>query len=57
MRHSYACAKAASLIADATSGRMLLGLGVSHQPVNTALGAEMSSPLQALRRYTTEVAG
>jgi alkanesulfonate monooxygenase SsuD/methylene tetrahydromethanopterin reductase-like flavin-dependent oxidoreductase (luciferase family) len=57
MRHSYACAKAASLISDATGGRMILGLGVSHQPVNAALGAEMSSPLQALRRYTTEVAG
>ncbi len=56
MRHSYACAKAASLIADATGGRMILGLGVSHQPINAALGAEMSSPLQALRRYTTEVA-
>src|SRR6516165_6489339 len=44
MRHSYACAKAASLIADATGGRMLLGLGVSHQPVNTALGAQMPAP-------------
>ena len=41
MRHSYACAKAASLIADATGGRMILGLGVSHQPVNAALGADM----------------
>jgi alkanesulfonate monooxygenase SsuD/methylene tetrahydromethanopterin reductase-like flavin-dependent oxidoreductase (luciferase family) len=57
MRHSYACAKAASLISDATGGRMILGLGVSHQPVNAALGAEMSSPLQALRSYTTEVSG
>jgi alkanesulfonate monooxygenase SsuD/methylene tetrahydromethanopterin reductase-like flavin-dependent oxidoreductase (luciferase family) len=55
MRHSYACAKAASLIADAAGGRMILGLGVSHQPVNAALGAEMPAPLQALRRYTTEV--
>ena len=27
MRHSYACAQAASLIADATGGRMILGLG------------------------------
>jgi alkanesulfonate monooxygenase SsuD/methylene tetrahydromethanopterin reductase-like flavin-dependent oxidoreductase (luciferase family) len=57
MRHSYACAKAAALIAEATEGRMMLGLGVSHQPVNAALGVEMPSPLQALRRYTTEVAG
>src|SRR5271165_1761779 len=55
MRHSYACAKAASLIADATGGRMILGLGVSHQPVNAALGADMPSPVAALRRYTTEV--
>lgn len=56
MRHSYACAKAASLIADATGGRMILGLGVSHQPVNAALGAEMPSPIAALRHYTNEVA-
>jgi alkanesulfonate monooxygenase SsuD/methylene tetrahydromethanopterin reductase-like flavin-dependent oxidoreductase (luciferase family) len=55
MRHSYACAKAASLIADATGGQMLLGLGVSHQPVNVALGVDMSSPAAALRRYATEV--
>ena len=44
MRHSYACAKAASLVADATGGRMILGLGVSHQPVNAALGVDMPSP-------------
>ena len=56
MRHSYACAKAASLIADATGGRMILGLGVSHRPVNAALGAEMPSPIGALRHYSTEVA-
>jgi alkanesulfonate monooxygenase SsuD/methylene tetrahydromethanopterin reductase-like flavin-dependent oxidoreductase (luciferase family) len=55
MRHSYACAKAADLIADATGGRMILGLGMSHQPVNAALGAEMPSPVAALRAYTTEV--
>jgi alkanesulfonate monooxygenase SsuD/methylene tetrahydromethanopterin reductase-like flavin-dependent oxidoreductase (luciferase family) len=57
MRHSYACAKAAELIADATGGRMILGLGMSHRPVNAALGVEMPSPVAALRRYTTEVAG
>jgi hypothetical protein len=48
MRHSCACAKAASLIADAAGGLIILGLGVSHQPVNTALGAEMP-PSEALR--------
>ncbi len=56
LRHSYICAKHAALIADATAGRMILGLGVSHQPVNRALSIEMPSPIDSLRRYTTEVA-
>jgi len=49
LRHPYVCAQAAALIADATGGRMLLGLGVSHQPVNRALGVAMESPIAALR--------
>jgi alkanesulfonate monooxygenase SsuD/methylene tetrahydromethanopterin reductase-like flavin-dependent oxidoreductase (luciferase family) len=56
LRHSYACAKVAALIADATDGRMILGLGVSHQPVNRALGIDMRSPNEALRDYATKVA-
>jgi alkanesulfonate monooxygenase SsuD/methylene tetrahydromethanopterin reductase-like flavin-dependent oxidoreductase (luciferase family) len=56
LRHSYLCAKHAALIADATGGRMILGLGVSDQRVNKALGIDMPSPIGALRRYTTEVA-
>jgi alkanesulfonate monooxygenase SsuD/methylene tetrahydromethanopterin reductase-like flavin-dependent oxidoreductase (luciferase family) len=36
---------------------MILGLGVSHQPVNQALGINMPSPSDALRRYTIDVAG
>ena len=34
LRHSYTCAQGAALIADATGGRFVLGLGVSHPPVN-----------------------
>jgi 5,10-methylenetetrahydromethanopterin reductase len=56
LRHPYLCAQAAAPIADATGGRMILGLGVSHQPVNQALGIEMTSPTAVLRRYTGEVA-
>jgi alkanesulfonate monooxygenase SsuD/methylene tetrahydromethanopterin reductase-like flavin-dependent oxidoreductase (luciferase family) len=56
LRHSYLCAKGAALIADATGGRMILGLGVSHQPINKALGIDMPSPTEALRKYVTEVA-
>ena len=55
LRHSYVCAKGAALIADATGGRFILGLGVSHQPVNTALGISMANPAQDLRNYVVEV--
>jgi hypothetical protein len=54
----YACARAASLIADRTGGRMILGLGASHLPVNTDLvGVDMPSPTVGSRRYATEVTG
>jgi 5,10-methylenetetrahydromethanopterin reductase len=56
LRHPYLCAKAASLAADATDGRFVLGLGVSHQPVNRALGIEMVRPASVLREYALEVA-
>ena len=56
LRHPYVCAQAAALIADATGGRMVLGLGVSHQPVNSALDVVMGSPIGALRDYSTAVA-
>jgi len=55
LRHSYACAQGAALIADATEGRFVLGLGVSHPPVNKALGIEMGDAPSALRRYVTSV--
>jgi alkanesulfonate monooxygenase SsuD/methylene tetrahydromethanopterin reductase-like flavin-dependent oxidoreductase (luciferase family) len=55
LRHSYVCAKGASLIADDTGGRFVLGLGVSHQPVNRALGIDMSHAARDLRRYVLEV--
>lgn len=55
LRHSYVCAQGAALIADATGGRFVLGLGVSHPPVNQALGIDMADPPGALRRYVTAV--
>jgi 5,10-methylenetetrahydromethanopterin reductase len=56
LRLPYLCAKAAIMAADATGGRMILGLGVSHQPVNRALGIDMPDPVGALRNYAIEVA-
>jgi alkanesulfonate monooxygenase SsuD/methylene tetrahydromethanopterin reductase-like flavin-dependent oxidoreductase (luciferase family) len=55
LRHPYVCAQGAAFIADATGGRFILGLGVSHQPVNRALGIDMPEPQAALRRYVTAV--
>lgn len=56
LRLPYLCAKNAALAADATGGRFILGLGVSHQPVNQALGVDMPDPAMALRKYAVEVA-
>src|SRR5919108_4784748 len=55
VRHSYACAQGAALIADVTDGRFILGLGVSHPPVNQALSIDMGDPPATLRRYVTAV--
>src|SRR5213593_4010376 len=55
LRHAYVCAQGAALIADATGGRFLLGLGVSHPPVNKALAIDMGDPPTMLRRYVTAV--
>ena len=57
LRHSYVCAQGAALNADATGGRFVLGLGVSHQPVNGALGIDMKEPPKALQRYVVAVRG
>ncbi|HEV8306897.1 MAG TPA: LLM class flavin-dependent oxidoreductase [Methylomirabilota bacterium] len=57
LRHSYVCAQGAALVADATGGRFILGLGVSHPPVNRALGIDMQDPPRALRSYVTAVRG
>ena len=44
LRHRYICAQGAALIAEATGGRFILGIGVSHQPVNNALRISMPQP-------------
>src|SRR4051794_16476995 len=51
LRHSYVCAQGAALVADATEGRFILGLGLSHQPVNEVLHIDMSHATGDLRTY------
>src|SRR4051812_1701954 len=55
LRHPYVCAQGAALIGEATGGRFILGLGVSHQPVNAALGIAMPNPAAAVADYAAEV--
>jgi alkanesulfonate monooxygenase SsuD/methylene tetrahydromethanopterin reductase-like flavin-dependent oxidoreductase (luciferase family) len=57
LRHSYVCAQSAALAADATGGRFVLGLGVSHQPINDALQVDMQHAPTVLRAYVTAVRG
>lgn len=55
LRHPYACAHHAATVAAATEGRFVLGLGVSHQPVNGALQVDMGAPAQAVAAYAAAV--
>jgi alkanesulfonate monooxygenase SsuD/methylene tetrahydromethanopterin reductase-like flavin-dependent oxidoreductase (luciferase family) len=55
LRHCYVCAQGAALVAEATGGRFVLGLGVSHEPVNSALQIDMSNATHDVRRYAAEV--
>jgi alkanesulfonate monooxygenase SsuD/methylene tetrahydromethanopterin reductase-like flavin-dependent oxidoreductase (luciferase family) len=57
LRHPYVSAQAAALAAEATGGRFVLGLGVSHQPVNGALEIDMGDPASAVVEYATAVRG
>ncbi len=50
LRHPYVCAQGAACIADATGGRFLLGLGVSHQPVNRAGQAHLDYAVKTCKR-------
>jgi alkanesulfonate monooxygenase SsuD/methylene tetrahydromethanopterin reductase-like flavin-dependent oxidoreductase (luciferase family) len=55
LRHPYVCAQGAALIGEATGGRFILGIGVSHRPVNDALGIPMPDPADDIRRYALAV--
>jgi alkanesulfonate monooxygenase SsuD/methylene tetrahydromethanopterin reductase-like flavin-dependent oxidoreductase (luciferase family) len=55
LRHSYLCAKGAELIADDTGGRFVLGLGVSHRPVNDALRVDMTNAAHDIVDYARAV--
>jgi len=55
LRHSVMCAAEAMTIQEVSGGRLLLGLGVSHAPVNAALGIDMGDPIESMRNYVNSI--
>ena len=55
LRHPLLAALHVMTIDQLAPGRMLLGLGTSHVPVNAAFGISMDKPLTALREYITSL--
>lgn len=55
LRHPLIAALHAMTIDRVAPGRILLGLGTSHVPVNQSYGVAMDKPLTALREYVTAV--
>ena len=55
MRQPVVATATALTIQEITGGRMILGLGVSHKPVNNRYDIDMGDPIDAMRNYVGEV--
>lgn len=55
MRQAVIAAATSLTIQELSGGRMVLGLGVSHKPVNSRFGIEMGDPVETMRDYVTQV--
>ena len=55
MRQPVVSTATALTIQEITDGRMILGLGVSHKPVNKRYDIEMGDPVEDMREYVGEV--
>src|SRR5262245_24298985 len=49
LRHPTLLAQQAAAVQEFSDGRLLLGLGVGHRPVNASLGIDMGDPLAKTR--------
>lgn len=54
-RHVAEFAQTASWIHEASGGRFVFGVGVSHGPVHTQLGLQVGKPLADIRRFVEEL--
>lgn len=55
MRQAVVTTAEALTVQEITGGRMILGLGVSHKPVNDRYGIDMGDPLEVMRDYVSAV--
>ncbi len=55
MRQPVIAAAGSLTIQEITGGRMILGLGVSHKPVNNRYDIDMGDPIESMRIYVSEV--
>jgi alkanesulfonate monooxygenase SsuD/methylene tetrahydromethanopterin reductase-like flavin-dependent oxidoreductase (luciferase family) len=55
MRQPVMCAAEALTVQEVSGGRMILGLGVSHKPVNDRFGIDMKVPLEEMHKYAVAV--
>jgi len=55
MREAVMAAATAMTIQEVSGGRMVLGLGVSHKPVNDRYGIVMGDPVEKMRGYVKAV--
>jgi len=55
MRQAVMAAATALTIQEITGGKMMLGLGVSHKPVNARYEIEMGDPVDTMRDYVGQV--
>lgn len=55
MRLPIMAAAEAMTVQEISNGRMVLGLGVSHKPINDRFGIDMGDPIEAMRSYVTEI--
>ena len=55
MREAVMCAATALTIQEINNGGMILGLGVSHKPVNDRYEIDMGDPVESMRDYVGQV--
>ena len=57
LRHPSLLAQQAAAVQEFSGGRLMLGLGVGHRPVNASMGIEMGDPMAKMRETIAYLRG